>query len=171
LKIAALILGILGGLAGFPVAIMGHALVGAGGGAGGSILYLLPLACLLGAGLAINLPAASGGLLLCSALFWLLLGAQTGYAINIITITPVALSGVAGFLAFAAWAQENTSSEVDEPIGEMARSQYEPSTDSPKHAPFFGGIGADRYDQAKWQALLKYDEDRIFPGSRRKFDP
>ncbi len=97
MKIAALILGILAGLMGLPIAATGHALVGFGGGSGGSVFYLLPIASFLGAGLALNVPLVSGALLLGSALFWFVLGANAGAAINVITIGPLVLNGIAGF--------------------------------------------------------------------------
>lgn len=166
MKIAALILGILAGLSGLPVATMGHALVGAGGGSGGSILYLLPIASFLGAGLALNAPAASGALLLLSALFWFILGAQLGYGVNIITIGALALNGVAGFLALAAWGQENSS--VAEPTSQLLGASTTPSLQvdhsqavaigtSPSTP--FGSATAYQYDQAKWKALVEFDPE------------
>src|SRR5437016_699539 len=56
MKIAALIFGILAGLAGLPLTVYGHALIGAGGGNFGSMFYFLPLASFLGAGVALNVP-------------------------------------------------------------------------------------------------------------------
>lgn len=71
MKVAALILGILAGLSGLSVAVMGHALVGMAGGAGGPFFYLLPLASFIGGGLALNQSRAAGGVLICTALGWL----------------------------------------------------------------------------------------------------
>lgn len=150
MKIAALILGILAGLSGLPVATMGHALVGAGGGSGGAVLYLLPLASFLGAGLALNLPAASAGLLVASALFWFLLGAQAGYGINIITISTVLLNSVGGLLAFIGWAQ-NSSAARGVQASKVAQTRGTVSP-TPVKEPA-------QYDRDRWEALLKYDDE------------
>jgi hypothetical protein len=101
--------------------------------------------------------------------FWFVLGAREGYGINIITIGALALNAVAGFLALAAWGQENASAE--------SSSNKIPEVDSLSNSPLFEGGGAQalgnqatrssssgntnayQYDQAKWQALLEFDPD------------
>ena len=107
MKVAAMIFGILAGLSGFLLAQIGHMFVALGQGSSGSVFYLLPLASLLGGGLALNVPVAAGGLMAASALGWLAVGATLGAAINIFSITAVSLNALGALLAFASLNQES----------------------------------------------------------------
>jgi hypothetical protein len=134
LRISALIFGILAGLLGLPLAILSSAL-----DFHGPLVYLVPIASLVGGGIALNQPAAAGILLLLSAVFWLWLG----FGINGVTIGPVALNVIGGVLALVAEGQR--------------RAQWRPFG---RGRGTVGGVpGASPDDQARWRALVEYDAD------------
>jgi hypothetical protein len=163
MKIAALIFGILAGLSALPLATYAHAFVALGGGSDGSMLYLLPVAMFVGAGLALNAPAIGGGILLICALILLGIGGKFGYAINIVTIGPVVLSGIGGLLAVGA-AATRTTTDLTVALA-PGSGQVEPAIVPPAPTHHFapvaqpGPTAPPAFDRAKWNALVKYDED------------
>jgi hypothetical protein len=111
MKIAALIFGILGGLAGLTLAAYGDvavALLSLGGMRPSDqallklILWGIPVCILLGSGLAPTKPGAGGTLMLMGAGAWFLIGAYFGHGINFITGSTVILGGIGGVLALLA---------------------------------------------------------------------
>lgn len=98
MKIAALILGIIGGLFGLILGLGAYGLAAiADHGGVGLLIMALPVACLVGAGLAISKPTVGGALMLGSALMlaWIL-------GVNGVTAIPLILSGLGGILGL--WA-------------------------------------------------------------------
>jgi hypothetical protein len=101
---AALILGILGGVFGLFVGLFGYAvggIAGASGQSGAGLLQLIsmaiPIASLVGGGIAKANAVVAGILMLLSAVGMLLL-----FGFNFFTAIPVVLSGVGGLLALMA---------------------------------------------------------------------
>jgi hypothetical protein len=97
---AALILGILGGLFGLVVGFFGYAAGGVVGAASGTSLVLyqlvsmaIPIASLVGGGLAKVNAFAAGALMLLSAVGMLLV-----FGLNFFTFLPLVLSGIGGVL-------------------------------------------------------------------------
>jgi hypothetical protein len=131
--------------------------IGLGGGKDGSVLYLLPILSFVGGGIALSMPAAAAGLLGLVAVILLAIGGQFGYAINIITIGPVVLNGVGAlraFIAYQAGIKEDLTVAVAPQQGEA----------SPAHVAALPSAAAQtqstsQFDRAKWNALVKYDED------------
>ncbi len=173
MKIAALILGILGGLAGLGVAATGEMFVGLfslfGFSAGDQalaklVLWGLPIIGLIGAGMAIARPKVSGILMLVSAAGWLLVGARYGNGINFVTGTTLVLNGVAGILALLA------SYEADPTTDYQALTPPASDRGTGTSTLGFGAVGkgdnaesgmgeSAAYDRKKWLALVRYDPD------------
>ena len=151
MKVAALILGILGGLSGLALASYAHMFMGIIGSSSGPVLYLLPLASFIGAGVALNAPGFAALLLIGSALGWFGLGAAFGYGINVITIGSVLLNGAGGLLALLSL---DTSSTGSTSQTSEAEKPYRPE---PPTAP--GKVQATGFDRARWNALKEYDAD------------
>lgn len=104
MAIAALILGILGGLFGLLLALFGYSMASFAGALGASgvgffklLSMAIPVASFVGGGLAITKPLAAGILMLVSATLALLL-----FGFNFFTFLAVVLSGVGGVLALVA---------------------------------------------------------------------
>ena len=98
---AALILGILGGLFGLLIGLFGYAvggIAGAGGQAGAGLFQLvsiaIPIACLVGGGMAKSNAMIAGILMLLSAVGMLLV-----FGFNFFTAIPLVLSAVGGIIA------------------------------------------------------------------------
>jgi hypothetical protein len=171
MTIAALILGILGGLSGLSLAATGHVLIAMFGGSGGSLLYLLPLASLLGGGVALSRPDASALLLLLTAAAWFLIGAHFGYGVNFITIATILLNGVGGLLALIPVFKDNASHPLFASFGALSSPakdgapQARPSVDEFRARLAASRVGAQdspsrtRLDRDKWNALLRFDPD------------
>ena len=115
MRITALIFGILAGLSGLSVAALGHAMSSMGGSGGGFLLYILPLASLVGGGLAISKPGTAATLMGISGVGWLLIGMAAGYGINFITITAVTLS-LLGALFAALGSNIDSEPAVSQPV-------------------------------------------------------
>jgi len=155
MKIAALIFGILAGLAGLPLASYAQVIVSFGGGQGGGAYYLLPTASFVGAGLALNFPAAAGGILAVCTVAWLGIGAQVGHAVNFITIGAVLFNGLGALFALIPFFQDISNREASG-IAPEARGNTLDSllyTQRPNTSP------APTYDRVKWNALVKYDPE------------
>lgn len=110
----ALVLGIIGGLFGLLVGLFGYglgAIAGAGGSSGASLFQLIsiaiPIACLVGGGMAKANPAVGGGLMLLSAvgMLWL-------FGFNFFTAIPIVLSALGGTLALLAASDAKTKAEA-----------------------------------------------------------
>jgi hypothetical protein len=104
MAIAALILGIVGGLLGLLLAVFGYGLAAIAGAAGASgaglfkfLVIVIPVASLVGGGMAIAKPLIGGILMLISAVLVLAL-----FGFNFFTFLSVVLSGVGGILALIA---------------------------------------------------------------------
>ena len=158
MRIAALVIGIIAGLTGLTTATYGHAIFGLFSESA-RLLYFLPIATFIGAGLALNKPVASAALMLGSGAIWLLIGASVGFGVNIFTIGAALLSGVAGALSAMAASQEAgdaTTVTITDAGSAPAVSvnqnnaQQALKVASPNHTA--------QYDQAKWNALVKYDQ-------------
>lgn len=111
MRVAALVLGLIGGLIGLGFASAGQwvvLLLGVGGMSTGAMnallvfLWALPIGAFVGGAVALNNPVAAGVILLSDAIVWLGLGASVGQPVNPVTGGPLLLTGVASFLAFAA---------------------------------------------------------------------
>ena len=109
MKIAALILGILSGLAGLSLAGTGDFLIGLmslGGlppdqvNMAKAFLWGIPLVTLGGAGLAMAQPKMGGGLMALGAVAWVGLGQLFHSPINFLNGAPLALAAVGALLAF-----------------------------------------------------------------------
>lgn len=163
MKIAALIFGILAGLSTLPLAQYAHALVGMGGGKDGSLLYLLPIMSFIGGGIALNMPAAAAGLLGLSAVVLLAIGAQFGYAVNIITIGPVLLNSMGALFAFIGYqSTPETDPSVNESPHRPSATHAGPSSGAATSSHAWSPIGKSerpQFDRLKWNALVKYDDD------------
>ena len=104
MKIAALILGIIGGLGALSLGAYGYALgnlfvLVSGGHFGPSLLAVsvfLPVMAIVGAAIVLSYPVMAGGLLIGSSIG---IGAVLG--LNFLSATTVLLLGIAGALAFA----------------------------------------------------------------------
>lgn len=101
---AALILGLLGGLFGLLIGLFGYSIAGiagAGGASGAGVFQLIsiaiPIASLVGGGMAKANPAVAGILMLISAggMLWL-------FGFNFFTAIPLVLSALGGAIALAA---------------------------------------------------------------------
>jgi hypothetical protein len=105
---AALILGILGGLFGLFVGLFGYG-IGAIAGVGGFqiISIAIPIAALVGGGMAKANPAVGGGLMLASTIGMLWI-----FGFNFFTAIPVVLTGVGGALALMAASEAKTKAEA-----------------------------------------------------------
>lgn len=162
MRVAALILGILGGLSGLSLSALGSFVFiagsgGRGGGAESLLLFGIPGASVLGGGVAMSAPGLGALLMFASAGAWYWIGSQFGYGINFVTGAPMILSGMGALLALAAAAQttNDTASNAD---GGRLRITPEPSVIPPfsvEPAP----RSSSPYDKAKWNALLKYDPE------------
>ena len=94
MRIAALVLGVIGGLYGLTVGWWIYALVSFGGGKDGVLALLVPLTGLIGGSLSLVAPSLAGGLMLLSAsLTALVIG------FNVFVAIPLLLLGVGGVLA------------------------------------------------------------------------
>jgi hypothetical protein len=107
MRVAALILGILGGLFGLSISFYGQLALsmfseGIQKAFGMLIIYAIPIASLVGGGMAITNAQAAVILMLISAAGWFAVGAFFGYGFNFITMSPMILSGIGGLLALAA---------------------------------------------------------------------
>ncbi|MBK3660379.1 hypothetical protein JJE66_03815 [Bradyrhizobium diazoefficiens] len=171
MRLAALLLGIFGGLSGLSLAVYGHVAVAIVGGLGGMptgqqdaaklLLYGLPIASFVGAGLAFSQAGLSALLLLGSAAGWYIIGANFGYGFNVVTATTMILDGLAGLLAIgAAGSQTKSQDSSDIRVSriQIDRNAYEVDN---SHGPEVGLIAAPQsgYDARKWDALLKYDDE------------
>ena len=144
MRIAALVIGIIAGLTGLSTATYGHAIFGLFSN-NAKLLYLLPIATFVGAGLALSKPAPSAALMLGSGAIWFLIGANVGFGVNIFTIGAALLSGVAGALsAFAA--SQVYLNDFNSAVGPNSQRIATRTRQS-----------ATEYDRAKWDALVKYD--------------
>ncbi len=149
------------------LAVYGHVAVAIMGGLGGVpasqqdaaklLLYGLPIASFIGAGLAFSQAQLSALLLLGSAVGWYAIGAKFGYGFNVITATAIILDGLAGL--FAVGSIGNQTKQRKRHYGEVLVSKLENRSpyaeelkfDNPPHA---------NYDVRKWEALLtKYDDN------------
>src|ERR1700674_346519 len=94
--IGALILGILGGLFGLLIGLAGYTLGGIAGSGGVQALSMaIPIASLVGGGMAKEKPTIAGGLMVVSAI-----GMFFIFGFNFFTAIPLVLSAVGGLLAF-----------------------------------------------------------------------
>ena len=113
MRTAAFVLGIIGGLYGLVVATIGAAasfLSPLIAGTGSTLLYLLPLASLVGAGLALTNPRIAAYCMLSSAAGWLILGFVNHYVINAVTIAPLMMNAVGGVFALEDYLQSQGAS-------------------------------------------------------------
>lgn len=168
MRLAALLLGIFGGLSGLSLAVYGHVAVSVLGGFGAMaagqqdaakvLLYGLPIASFVGASLAFSHAGASALLLLGSAAGWFVIGAHFGYGFNALTATTMILDGLAGLLAFAG--ASNSQGAADAPVSRVRvdRTSYEPDHSHDAQPSLVPSSPSD-YDVRKWQALLKYDDE------------
>jgi hypothetical protein len=163
MQVAALIFGILGGLSGLSLAAFGHlalSLLGAGGLQGSQqalgklILYGLPIASFVGAGLVWSKPQLAGFTLLGAALGWFLIGAGFGYGINIFTISTIIFLGVGGFLAFMSVSQQEIFTS-----GQISISPTSVSLGENAQPIASQNVAWGNFDRVKWNALVKYDSD------------
>lgn len=152
MKVAALILGILAGLSALPLAQYANALVSLGGGKDGSLVYFLPVMSFIGGGIALNMPGAAAGLLGLTAVILLAIGAQFGHAINFITIGPVMFNGVGALLAFMA-------SQSDQEAPTETTETLQDERVRPGHGSAARKDTSPPFNRAKWNALVKYDDD------------
>jgi hypothetical protein len=104
MAIAALILGILGGLFGLMLALFGYGMASIAGavGIGGAaffklIMIIIPIAAIVGGALSIAKPLIAGILMLVSAVLVLLVFGFNGF-----TFLSVLLTGIGGVLAIVA---------------------------------------------------------------------
>lgn len=104
MAIAALILGILGGLFGLMLALFGYGMASIAGaaGVGGAglfklIMIVIPIAAIVGGALSIAKPLIAGILMLVSAVLVLLVFGFNGF-----TFLSVLLTGIGGVLAIVA---------------------------------------------------------------------
>lgn len=112
MRIVAIILGVISGLAGLGIAAMGDLALGflsLGGSSSGMsaaklILWGLPVATLVGAALVYSSPAFGAMLLLGSAAGWFAVGQFFGAGVNSINGTTLILAGLAGLFAIGALA-------------------------------------------------------------------
>jgi hypothetical protein len=153
MRVAALILGILAGLATYPLASYAYAFLALGGANNAAVIYLVPLVMFVGGGLALNAPGAACLFLLGGAAALLVIGNNFGYVVNFITIGPVLLSGLGGLFALGAafnppaaenQIRINNRERETGAAGDPVLQAQEPHTG---------------YDRAKWQALVKYDPE------------
>ncbi len=108
MRVAALILGLLGGMAGLGIAAMGDFLIGLATLQGPSsslatikfFLWAIPIASLVGGALAISMPTGAGTLMALSAIGWFAIGSHLGSGINFVTGSAIAFSGVGALVAF-----------------------------------------------------------------------
>ena len=153
MRVAALILAILGGLSGLSFAAYANVALLIFGAVGMSpdtvglaklLIFGLPIASFIGGGLALSKPGPSSAILIAAALGYLIIAGwlQT----NFFTIATMLLIGTAGVLALLSLA--NTE----------AAPQLSPGPSSPAVYPDSSGTNtATTFDRAKWNALLKYD--------------
>jgi hypothetical protein len=152
------------------LAVYGHVAVAIVGGLGGMpagqqdaaklLLYGLPIASFIGAGLAFSQAGLSALLLLGSAAGWFVIGANFGYGFDVVTATTMILDGLTGLLALGAvnsQTKPRDSGDVLVSRIEHRNSYGEIISDGEE----VGVIGTPQlsYDARKWQALLKYDEE------------
>jgi hypothetical protein len=171
MRVAALVLGILGGLYGLSLSMFGSlavSLLSAGGlpstqrQTATALIYAIPIASLLGGGVALSSPGAAAFLMLSSAAGWFYIGSYFGYGINFVTFGSIALSGLGGLLALGAAIENKNEKEDDYSVRniKVRREQYpnEPILE-PTASRQAEPVLDTRFDRAKWNALLKYDAD------------
>jgi hypothetical protein len=108
MQVAALILGIIGGLFALLVGLWGYGIGGiasaTGEGSGGIyqiVSMAIPIAALVGAGVSLTSPIPAGVLLLGSAV-----GIVAMFGFNFFTAIPCVLTGLGGVLALSAASQK-----------------------------------------------------------------
>lgn len=168
MRIAALILGLIGGLILLLYGLVGYGLATLGSLGDYQILsVVIPLACLAGAGIAMVNAPLGGAMLAASAAgtVWIL-------GFNIVTVFPVALAGLGAAMAF--W-----SVKSDPPPPRAVAAP--PPAFAPPAAPGFmppqmgyqpptPGLAPEL--RQKWAALQKYDDEiRAAAETLRPFGP
>ena len=144
MRIAALILGLIGGMILLFYGLIGYGIATLGSlGDYQFLAVAIPLACLAGAGIAMVHAPLGGAMLAGSAVatVWVL-------GFNIITVFPVALAGVGALLAF--WAVK-----TDPPAAAMQGAPHAP----PGATPFTASPLLSPEQRQKWIALQKYDDE------------
>ena len=113
MPVAAMILGILGGFFGLMIGLFGYTvggIAGAGGAANAgmfqAVSMAIPIAGLVGGGMAKASPQIAGGLMLISAI-----GMFAIFGFNFFTAIPLILTALGGVLAFASAGQKGSASE------------------------------------------------------------
>lgn len=153
MRVAALILAILGGLSGLSFAAYANVALLIFGAVGMSpdtvglaklLIFGLPIASFIGGGLALSKPGPSGAILITAALGYLIIAGwlQT----NLFTITTMLLIGTAGVLALLTLADTEAAPRLS-PNPSTPVVYPEPSATST----------APNFDRVKWNALVKYD--------------
>src|SRR5438270_6274995 len=111
MAIAALILGIVGGLFELLLAIAGYgiaSIAGAGGATGTDffklVMMIIPIASLAGGGMSLAKPLFGGVLMLVSAVLVLII-----FGFNFFTFLSIALSGIGGILALVSSQHSSTA--------------------------------------------------------------
>lgn len=159
MQVAALVLGIIGGLFGLLIGLFGYGLGGLAraSGAGGAgafqlVSMALPIAGLAGAGMAMVNPVPAGALMLLSALGMLAL-----FGFNFFTAIPCLLIGLGGTLALVAASQEMDpqDSSLDSSSGAPPGG---PNPSSNGQRGTTGNLGF-KYDVNKWNVLLEVDPE------------
>ena len=143
MNIAAMILGILGGLAGLTLSGLGAGLASFGGHSaalGGLLLFAMPIASIVGGGIALRHPGFGGILMLLSVLGWGALGSTAGSVLNFITMPPMVLSGI-GFI-LTLFCSGGSNQPVQQKVNIHPYREPEP---------------ADKEDD-EWRALVKYND-------------
>ena len=171
MRIGALILGILGGLQGLGLAMIGGAIFALNGAQGAvALMFLIPLASIIGGSLAIAAPPVAAALMGLSAVAWLWIGAQFGYAVNFFTFLPVVLSGVGAVLAVCSLSQEGAGAPrllenfltlSNEPISApspAAPTALAPATSLNVESQPLKTASSYSYDRARWNALVRHDD-------------
>lgn len=156
MRVGALIFGILGGLIALSYGLLGYGLGSladagqSGAGSGMKLISLgIPIGALLGAGMVIAAPVFGASLMAIAAVSLVLI-----LGFNIFSLVPVVLLGLGALLGFSGAAQEDKkqSSNLDVDRIKSTKASSTSPTDTPVSP-------VARYDQSKWNALLKYDND------------